>query len=67
LSGLASSSYLWRRTTNYVAKILQGANPEDLPVEPPAKFELVINLRPAKALGLTIPPSLLHRTDQVIE
>jgi putative tryptophan/tyrosine transport system substrate-binding protein len=58
---------LFRRSADYVDKVLRGAKPSDIPVEQPIRFDFVVNLTTAKALGLTVPPTLLARADEVIE
>jgi putative ABC transport system substrate-binding protein len=63
----ADYSAVYRSVAVFIDKVLRGANPADLPVEQPTRFELVINIKAAKALGLVIPPSLLVRADQIIE
>jgi putative ABC transport system substrate-binding protein len=71
VGGLVAYGTSWpgqyRQAATFVHKILRGARPGDLPIEQPTKFELIINMRTAKALGLTIPRSLLLRADQIIE
>ena len=62
-----SFSDMYRRSAGYVAKIIKGVRPSELPVEQPTRFELAVNLKTAKRLGLTVPPTLLGRADEVIE
>jgi putative tryptophan/tyrosine transport system substrate-binding protein len=67
LSYAADTVDIWRRAAAFVDKILRGASPADLPVEQPTKFELIISLKTAKALGVTIPPLMLAQADRLIE
>ena len=67
MSYAASDAESYRRAVTYVDKILKGANPADLPIEQPTKFELILNLKTAKQIGVTIPPTVLYRADKVIK